>query len=178
MPNERLESIKAIADLVIIHNLTELYAPGQQVMTKKKRKKNKKPRTSGKGRRSMKRGSDVARGKMSEIIAHIVSPWIECLGQDPPLPAVEFAYQTCRLVWNVSRLPNEEDREGEFKMVAQKVVDLAPRGKETEMQQLVEMLYRRALKLYPEDPRIIVNMKIEDLGDGDFHVLVASSRKS
>jgi hypothetical protein len=147
-------------------------------MTKKKRKKNKKRRTSGKGRRSMTQGSDVARGKMSEIIADIVRPWIERLGPDPPLPAVEFAYQTCRLVWNVSRLPNEEDREGEFKMAAQSVVDLAPRGRETEMEKLVEMLYRRALELYPEDPRIIVNMNIEDLGDGDFHVLVASARKS
>ena len=147
-------------------------------MTKKKGKTNKKRRAFGKGRSLVTRGSDVARGKMSEIIADIVRPWIERLGPDPPLPAVEFAYQTCRLVWNVSRLPNAEDREGEFKVVAQKVVDLAPRGTETEMQQLVEMLYRRALELYPEDPRIIVNMNIEDLGDGDFHVLVASARKS
>jgi hypothetical protein len=146
-------------------------------MTKTKRKKNKKRRAPEKGRPSVRRGSDVARGKMSEVVVDIARPWIKRLGPDPPLPAVEFAYQTCRLVWNVSRLSNaEEDRKDLFNKVAQKVVALAPRGTEMEMQRLVEELYRRALQLYPDDPRIIVNMEVTDFGDGNFHVSVASTQ--
>jgi hypothetical protein len=113
---------------------------------------------------------------MSEVVVDIARPWIERLGPDPPLPAVEFAYQTCGLVWNVSRLFNAEDREDEFNKVAQEVVAIAPRGTETEMQQLVEELHRRALERYPDDPRIIVNMDVEDLGDGNFHVFVGSAQ--
>ena len=143
-------------------------------MTKKKRKTNKKRRAFGKGRSSVTRGSDVTRGKISEVVLDVARPWIERLGPDPPLPAVEFAYQTCGLVWNVSRVSKAEDREVEFNKVAQEVVAIAPSGTEREMMQLIEELNRRALELYPDDPRIIVNMKVEDLGEGNFHVLVAS----
>jgi len=107
-------------------------------MTKKKRKTNKKRRAFGKGRSLVTRGSDVARGKISEVVLDIARPWIERLGPDPPLPAVEFAYQTCSLVWNVSRMSKAEDREDEFKKVAQEVIAIAPRGTEREMMQLIQ----------------------------------------
>lgn len=145
-------------------------------MTKKKRNTKKKRRASRNHRRSVRRGSDVANGKMSEVLIDIARPWIELLGPSPPLPAMKFAYQTCVLIWNVSRNINTEEREDEFKKAALEVVALTPKGTEAEMHQLIKEVYRRALALYPDDPRIIVDIEVEDLGDGDFHVMVISAQ--
>lgn len=120
-------------------------------------------------------GSDAERGKLSEIIIALARPWVERLGPAPPLPAIEFAYQTCGLVWNVSRLPDPNDRQDLFDKLSQEVVDAAPEGTEQEVSALVNGLYQRAVAQSPKDRRMVVNMEVQDLGGGDFHVLVASA---
>ena len=128
------------------------------------------------GHEPMDRDSDVSRDKLSEIMVALAHPWIERLGPAPPLPAVEFAYQACGLVWNVSRLSDSKKRQELFDKVSRQVAGAAPEGTEQEVSALVDMIYRRALVQAPEDRRIVVNMDIQDLGGGDFYVLVASAR--
>ena len=111
---------------------------------------------------------------LSATIIAVARPWIEYLGANPPWPAVEFAYQTCGAVWNVSRLEDPIGREEEIRRLRSAVVSSAPRGTETEVQQLFDMLYERALASFPEDRRMVVNLAVVNLGGGSFRVDVAS----
>lgn len=124
-----------------------------------------------------KRGSidrEIERRKLSAMITAIAQPWIERLGRDPPLPAVEFAYKTCGAVWNASRLEDATARKEIVCQLRDGVISAAPKGTETEVQQLFDMLYERALVAWPTDRRMVVNLVVVDLARGSFRVDVAS----
>lgn len=116
----------------------------------------------------------MARSKLSATIIAIARPWIERLGAHPPMPAVEFAYQTCGVVWNASRLEDAIAREEVVHQLREGVVSAAPKGAETEVRQLFDMVYERALATSPEDRRMVVNLAVVNLGGGSFRVDVAS----
>ena len=116
----------------------------------------------------------IARSKLSATIIAIARPWIERLGAHPPMPAVEFAYQTCGAVWNASRLEDAIAREEVVRQLRKGVVSAAPKGAETEVRQLFDMLYEPALATSPEDRRMVVNLAVVNLGGGSFRVDVAS----
>ncbi len=137
-------------------------------------RRNQRNREPGHG--SVGPANEVTPVKLSEIIVGLARPWVERLGTAPPLPAIEFAYQTCALVWNVSRLADPNDRQKLFDKVSRQVADAVPERTKQEVSALVDTLYRRALALFPEDRRIVVNMQIQDLGGGDFRVVVATAR--
>ena len=98
-----------------------------------------------------------SQAKLSARIIAIAGPWIERLGPDPPLLAVEFAYQTCGAVWNASRVEGATDREVE-----------------NEVRQLFDVLYERALVAWPNDRRTVGNLAVVGLGGGSFRVDVVS----
>ena len=108
------------------------------------------------------------------MIIAVARPWIERLGADPPLPAVEFAYQTCGALWNASRLEDVIAREQVIRQLREGVVSSAPKGTESEVRRLFDMLYERALAASPEDRRMVVNLAVVNLGGGSFRVDVAS----
>ena len=116
----------------------------------------------------------IARSKLSATIIAIARPWIERLGAHPPMPAVEFAYQTCGVVWNATRLEDTIAREDAVRQLRESVVSAAPKGTETEVRQLFNMVYQRALATSPEDRRMVVNLAVVNLGGGSFRVDVAS----
>lgn len=116
----------------------------------------------------------ITQDKRSATIIAVARPWIERLGACPPLPAVEFAYQTCGAVWNVSRLDDAITRQEEARRLRAAVASAAPEGTGTEVRQLCDMLYERALAASPEDRRMVVNLQVVDLGGGSFRVDVAS----
>jgi len=116
------------------------------------------------------------RGKISEIVVDLARPWLERLGPNPPSAVVALGYQLCGLVWNVTRLGDVEVREAEFARVLRDVLAKAPDGTQLEMEQFAIGVYRRALELYPEDPRHVIDVGIENHGAGRFHVTVASLR--
>ena len=112
--------------------------------------------------------------KLSARIIAIAGAWIERLGPDPPLLAVEFAYQTCGAVWNASRVEDTTAREGIVRELREGVVSSAPKGVENEVRQLLDVLYERALAAWPEDRRMVANLTVVDLGGGSFRVDVTS----
>ena len=112
--------------------------------------------------------------KLSARIIAIAGPWIERLGPDPPLLAVEFAYQTCGAVWNASRVEDATAREEIARELREGVVSSAPIGAENDVRQLFDVLYERALAAWPEDRRMVTNLAVVDLGGGTFRVDVAS----
>jgi len=117
---------------------------------------------------------EVQRAKLSAMIIAIAGPWIERLGPDPPLPAVEFAYQTCGAAWNASRVQDAMARDEIVRQLRDGVLSSAPQGAETEVRQLFDVLYERALAAWPEDRRMVANLAVVDLGGGSFRVDVAS----
>jgi len=131
--------------------------------------KRKRGRTPG---RTLDR--EAQRAKLSAMIIAIAGPWIERLGPDPPLPAVEFAYQTCGAVWNASRVQDAMARDAIVRQLRDGVLSSAPQGTETEVRQLFDVLYERALAAWPGDRRIVANLAVVDLGGGYFRVDVAS----
>lgn len=116
----------------------------------------------------------MPRSKLSATIIGIAQPWIERLGVHPPLPAVEFAYQTCGVVWNVTRLEDATEREEAVHQLREGVVSAVPKGAEAEVRQLFDMVYKRALATSPEDRRMVLNLEIVNLGNGSYRVDVAS----
>ena len=116
----------------------------------------------------------IQQAKLSAIIIAVARPWIERLGADPPLLAVEFACQTCGAVWNVSRLEDAMVREEVVRELREGVVSSAPKGTETEVRQLFDMLYERALAAAPRDRRMVANLAVVNLGGGSFRIDVAS----
>ena len=87
---------------------------------------------------------------------------------------MEFGYQLCGLLWNVSRLRDVERREAELARLLRDVVANAPDGSQREVERFATGVYRRALEFYPNDPRHIVNVGIENREAGRFHVTVTS----
>lgn len=151
---------------------------GESIMSRRTRNRRTGRGRSYSGRRSLGRNSrlDPGQGKMSEVVVNLARPWIDRFGPSPQLPAVEFAYQACGLLWNVSRLTNTPGREDQFQRVLREVTAAAPMGTRTEVRGFVETAYRRAVGMRPQDQRLIVDMTVEDRGNGDFHLLVASAR--
>jgi len=113
-------------------------------------------------------------GKISEAVVDLARPWLERLGPNPPSAVVAMGYQLCGLIWNVTRLRSMEIREAEFARVLRDVVAKAPDGTERELQQFAVGVYHRALVLYPDDPRHVVDVAIENRAAGRFHVTVVS----
>ena len=134
----------------------------------KPQKKSERPRQRGAI------GGDPNQAKLSGRIIAIAGPWIERLGPDPPLLAVEFAYQTCGAVWNASRVEDATAREEIVRKLREGVVSAAPTGTENEVEQLFDTLYERAAAAWPDDRRTIANLAVLDLGGGSFRVDVAS----
>jgi hypothetical protein len=146
-------------------------------MSKKTRNKRRRPQ-SGAGTRSVDvfdEDNAQGDGKMSEVVVDLARPWLERLGPNPPSLAVEFGYQLCGLLWNVSRLRDVESREGELARVLRDVVAMAPDGTQREVERFAIGVYRRALEFHPDDPRHIVDVGIESRA-GRFHVTVLSLR--
>jgi hypothetical protein len=85
-----------------------------------------------------------------------------------------MGYQLCGLIWNVTRLRSMEIREAEFARVLRDVVAKAPDGTERELQQFAVGVYHRALELYPDDSRHVVDVAIENRAAGRFQVTVVS----
>ena len=148
------------------------------LMSKKRRNKRSRRQSAASTRLAGRSDDNDARryGKMSEVVVDLARPWLDRLGPDPPPPAVEFGYQLCGLIWNVSRLRNVETRETELARLLRDVVSKAPDGSQREVVQFAIGVYRRALEFHPEDPRHIADVGIENRGAGRFHVTVASLR--
>ena len=139
----------------------------KEILSKKQKKKSRKISRKQKNKPS---------GKISEALIKISKPWIDRIGANPPLGAMKFSYEACGLIWNVSRLSDDKERQDGLNDAVDAIAATAPDVSKLEISLLVEDVYDRALDLYPEDPRIIMNIDVEDLGDGKFHVLVASAR--
>lgn len=127
-----------------------------------------------KSNRDRKEAGAPDRGTLSAKIIAIAAPWIELLGSDPPLPAMEFAYQTCMMAWNVSRVEDSTERGEIVRQLREGVVASAPKGAGSEVGQLFDLIFERARAAWPEDRRIGVNLAVVDLGDGSVRVDVAS----
>ncbi len=65
-------------------------------------------------------------------------------------------------------------REEIVRQLREGVISAAPKGSETEVRQLFDMLYERALAAWPTDRRMVANLAVVDLGSGSFRVDVAS----
>jgi len=49
-----------------------------------------------------------------------------------------------------------------------------PQLSEAQLLELVQEIFERAYRLYPNDPRMIARASVQDMGGGDYHVMVAS----
>jgi len=85
-----------------------------------------------------------------------------------------LVYEFVSLIWNASRLPQSAERSSALDEVYQLLARALPQLPDSERRDLVQSIYRRARNIYPDDPRFIAATDVEDLGGGNFHVMVAS----
>jgi hypothetical protein len=111
-------------------------------------------------------------GKISGALVAIASPWVENLGPNPPHQEVTAAHIACAQIWNITWLP-----EAEQKPKLDEMVDVISSGSPdvpiSEVRELVYGTRRRILEQHADDPRKIVAVDVTDLGNGKFHVQAA-----
>jgi len=113
-------------------------------------------------------------GSMSEKIKSIAEPWTSQLGPDATLPQMAAVYGVCGMIWNVSRPQPSPRRAAALKEVQVCLAQVFPGLSLAQRGSLVQTICERAQTDYPDDPRFIANVDVEERGGGDFHVMVAS----
>lgn len=113
-------------------------------------------------------------GPMSDKLKVVAEPWASRLGPNPSQVALTVVYELSSMIWNASRVRQAFRRSAELKEVHRIMAQMLPELSLAERRDLVQTIYDRAKAEYPDDPRLIVEIDVEDLGGGDFHVTAAS----
>lgn len=113
-------------------------------------------------------------GPMSDKLKHVAEPWTSRLGPNPDQTTMTVLYEVSSLIWNASRVQQAVKRSAELKEVNRILAQVLPQLSLAERGELVQTIVDRARTDYPDDPRFIAEVDVQDLGGGNFHVSVAS----
>jgi hypothetical protein len=113
-------------------------------------------------------------GKMSEKLKSVAEPWTNRIDGVQAAADMAFVYDVSSLIWNASRLRGPAERNRALKEAEAILGPSLPELPRRAVRDLIEEIHERARVLYPDDPRLIVRVSVEDRGKGDFHVMVAS----
>jgi hypothetical protein len=119
--------------------------------------------------------------KMSEALAEFAAPLLDSLGPDADAAAWRSQLLLAATVWNMSRVAQDRlDEFGEAEAAAIRIdlVDRLMHATDWSHEQcdfLVTELQERKRLLFPDDPRLVVDIRTFDMEGGGVHVMAASS---
>ena len=94
---------------------------------------------------------------MTDVLMCFAQPLFDELAQDAPLETYRYALQVAQLAWNADLLPDTERAIEEMAACSPDPAGLR-RG--------IASLRERKRRLFPEDPRLIVEFRVEPGKDG------------
>ncbi|HYH80488.1 MAG TPA: hypothetical protein VEX86_11850 [Longimicrobium sp.] len=124
---------------------------------------------SRKTRRARQRNS-ASGDKMSEVLADIALPMLQQL-PDGDFESYEMTFKIAALLWNASRVQDEEVR---ARALAELLEDTVDEGS-SELEALFRHVIARAERLYPRLDRLISRVDVVPRPDGRFDVKVLST---
>jgi hypothetical protein len=110
--------------------------------------------------------------KISDKIADVAQPWVQRLGCDPSLDAMQTVHLFAMAVWNARRAsltPLEEEGSIPMQQLNRLLRECLPDLSQGEVRSLMRQMIERASR-YDDDPRMVLNVQLERLGESRFKV--------
>ncbi len=110
--------------------------------------------------------------KISDKIADVAQPWVQRLGWDPSLDAMQTVHLLAMAVWNARRTsptPLEEEGSTPTQQLNRLLRGCLPGLPQGEVRSLMREMIERASR-YDDDPRMVLNVQVERLEESRFKV--------
>ncbi|MBI2859230.1 MAG: hypothetical protein HYX90_09145 [Chloroflexi bacterium] len=107
--------------------------------------------------------------KTSAKIVDVAQPWVQRLGPDPPLAAMQAVHVFAMTLWNARRVPHEGKAESGMKQLRRWLLESLSDLPQEEVHSLMARMLNRAAR-YDNDWRMVLNVQVERLPEGRFNV--------